>query len=188
MSRYAVMTHKVFPLIPFQSEQNTNLVSSASFLWKEEGILELNYVFRIEGGKDQLDVLIPVSNSSPQRRDELSASTCFEAFISIPKYPSYWELNISPNSDWNLYFFEGYRHGVSAIKDVQNPLINMQVAPRHFQCNVLLNLNPWWPFNQTPELSLAAILEQPNSVFTHWALCHPGVSPDFHDRRSFVAP
>lgn len=50
-----------------------------------------------------------LSKPFPQRLHELWKETCFEAFVSVRGAVKYWELNLSPKGNWNVYEFEDYR-------------------------------------------------------------------------------
>jgi len=40
------------------------------------------------------------------------AAQCFECFIGQKTAAEYWEVNLAPNGDWNVYHFDGYRTGM----------------------------------------------------------------------------
>ena len=188
MARHAVMTRQVCPLLPIEPRADANLLVSAEFVWREEGILELSYGFRCRTEAVLNDVLLPSPATNPQRCDELWKNTCLEAFLALPGKNSYWELNISPTGDWNLYSFKSYRSAFQAELGVQPPFVSSQVSPTDFRCDVLLNLRPWLPSVSCPELSLTAVLKHTDTSLSYWAIRHTGKVADFHDRRSFVQP
>ena len=76
----------------------------------DQSILALDYELVVPA--DQL--IWPAAAASPQRRDELWQSTCLELFIAQPNEPRYWEINLSPSGDWNIYRLSGYRQGLQA--------------------------------------------------------------------------
>ncbi|MEL0340336.1 MAG: hypothetical protein VXA52_09230, partial [Synechococcus sp.] len=65
------------------------------------------------------ELIWPVAAASPQRRDELWQSTCLELFIAQPNEPRYWEINLAPSGDWNVYRLDGYRQGLQAEPAIQ---------------------------------------------------------------------
>ena len=71
----------------------------ASIKRLDQGILALDY--ELVAPADQL--IWPAAAASPERRDELWQSTCLELFIAKPNEPRYWEINLSPSGDWNVY-------------------------------------------------------------------------------------
>jgi len=45
----------------------------------------------------------------PERLHGLWKDTCFEVFFSVAGSVKYWELNLSPQGNWNAYEFADYR-------------------------------------------------------------------------------
>ena len=71
--------------------------------------------YEVCGELDQ--ILFPALAESPSRKDELWKATCFEFFIAIMDQPRYWEFNISPSGDWNVYVMDAYREEAKKIID-----------------------------------------------------------------------
>lgn len=188
MARHAVMTRQVCTLVPYEPRQKPNLLVSAEFVWHEEGILELSYGLRSRGEAGLNDIQMPATAVSPQRCDELWSNTCFEAFLAHPGQEKYWELNVAPSGNWNLYSLENYRNGLKPELGVLLPTISIHGGPKDFRCDVLLNLQPWFPGISCPEFSLAAVIKHADASYSYWAIRHTGQGPDFHDRRSFIQP
>lgn len=57
-------------------------------------------------------LLLPPLQVAPSRKERLWESTCLECFFSRPDQAGYWEVNISPAGDWNVYGFSDYRQGM----------------------------------------------------------------------------
>ncbi len=192
MPRHPVMVRQVCPLLPQDPQEAPDLLLSAEFIWREEGILELSYNIRpAQRYGDLLDLALPSSEpkfdlTSGQRLDDLWKHSCFEAFLGLPGSEKYWELNLSPSGDWNLYSFETYRRGGKTSREATSPLVRVRRKRRDFRCDVILNLRPWWPVEALPELGLTMVLEDNKGRLSYWALSHPGEVADFHDRRSFL--
>ncbi|NEQ19514.1 MAG: DOMON-like domain-containing protein [Microcoleus sp. SIO2G3] len=51
-------------------------------------------------------------SDTPARKHELWKDTCFEFFVGIKNSDQYWEFNLSPAGDWNIYRFDAYRQGM----------------------------------------------------------------------------
>src|SRR4051812_19971934 len=95
-------------LAPFSNEpSNPDLKIKVEVDLKEGSELSLSY--RCEGNLDSILIAEPKPGS---RADKLWEHTCFEAFFGIQGQDSYWELNLSPSGDWNLYHFDSYRSGM----------------------------------------------------------------------------
>jgi hypothetical protein len=136
----------------------------------------------------------------PQRCDGLWQHTCVEAFVAAGDAHGYWELNLSPSGDWNVYRFAAYRSG-PVPDDACGSLSCTRMGPRaaapggdcrHDQPRALLQLElrstlPPSLQNATAlQLGLSAVLEHDDGRLSYWALHHPGPEPDFHDARGWM--
>ena len=191
MARHPVMVRQVCPLIPFSADTSPPLLASAEFVWKEHNTLELSFSLRPSQSGQPLprlhygDAGLSTNLRQGQRLDGLWTHTCFEAFFALPNHDRYWELNASPNGDWNLYRFETYR-GEGAREQTSAPLIHWQSSQWDCRCTIQLSLSPWWTPVQCPELAISMVLEDRHNTLSYWALSHHGKEPDFHDRRAFL--
>ncbi|MBL6797317.1 MAG: DOMON-like domain-containing protein [Synechococcus sp. BS307-5m-G39] len=193
MARHPVMVRQVCPLVPFSPDASPKLLASAEFVWEEHNTLELSFSLRPSQSGQPLPTLkftsaAPGSSErSGQRLDGLWEHTCFEAFFALPNQDRYWELNVSPSGDWNLYRFENYR-SKGAREQTLEPRIHWQNSQKDCRCTIVLRLDPWWTAVQLPELAIAMVLEDSDNNLSYWALSHHGDEPDFHDRRGFLTP
>lgn len=187
MARQSVMVRQVCTLVPFDRSNCPEILVSAEVIWRQNGGIELSYGLRSKC-KDSLNGLLLKPKSEITRRsDELWKHSCFEAFICWPNHQKYWELNVSPCGDWNLYSLEKYRKGMRTQSINNSPRINVHRSSMACHCNVLLELDPWCPdkFN-APKLGLAVVLEESNRALSYWAILHNKDSPDFHDKSCFL--
>ena len=114
MGRHPVMVRQVCPLVPFDLDQSPAVLATAEFVWTEDAPLELSFSLGPKLTESCIDGLLFDSNKTQhtaQRQDNLWRHTCFEVFLGRPGAKGYWELNIAPNGDWNLYQFSDYRSG-----------------------------------------------------------------------------
>jgi hypothetical protein len=191
MARHPVMVRQVCPLVPFSANTSPLLLASAEFVWEEHNTLELSFSLRpSQSGQplprlDYRDAALRSNQRDGQRLDGLWKHTCFEAFFALSNRDRYWELNASPNGDWNLYRFETYR-GEGTREQTSAPLIHWQSSRWDCRCTIALPLDPWWTAVQLPELAIAMVLEDMDNNLSYWALSHHGDEPDFHDRRAFL--
>ena len=132
------------------------------------------------------EVIWPTASISPQRRDELWLSTCLELFIAPPAGQPYWEINLSPTGDWNLYQLDDYRQGLKPDPDIEPINIRSNSAADHHQLQAMLQVPP--ALLKAPKLqaNLCAVLQHVNNTNSYWAVCHPGHEADFHARAGFV--
>ena len=146
--------------------------------------VRLRYVL----GGPMAAVRIPAQTTNPLRTERLWERTCFEAFLAPVGGDAYWELNLSPSGDWNVYRFDRHREGIRPEARVRAPRIALERA----SCGTLtlhaeLDLAPLAELASVPlDVGLAAVLEACDGTRSYWALEHAAERPDFHRRESFV--
>jgi hypothetical protein len=126
--------------------------------------------------------------SGGERRDGLWRHTCFEAFVSTPGVPGYYEFNFSPGGDWAAYHFDDYRHGMAPAELTQAPTLHVQVRAARlelFATVELAGLPDLDPARQL-RLALAAVVEDEAGTLSYWSLQHPPGKPDFHHPDAFT--
>jgi hypothetical protein len=154
---------------------------------------------RIEGKGDQRKLVLTYSaggaiekilwparlTGKPQRKDELWKHTCFEAFIKPAGQDRYWEVNLSPSGDWNIYSFNAYRQGMMQEKAIQNltPRFTQDGAVWHLSCEIWI---AEWAKASELAVGLTAVIEETSSEISYWAIAHPEPLPDFHLAESFT--
>lgn len=177
-------------LLPFQPEANLEAFDLHCDARWGDGQLSLHYSLR---GPLQ-DLILPLTPSlRPQRRDKLWQSTCFEAFLAEAGKPSYWELNLSPQGDWNVYHLSAYRSGLKAecrIQQLDSQVSWTNHSPSQGHCTLLVNVNfaDLIAADALIELSATAVLEHRRSGCSYWAWQHCGPEADFHRRDSLMPP
>jgi len=154
----------------------------ASLKRLDHSLLALDY--ELLAPADQL--LWPAAAASPERRDQLWQSTCLELFIAQPNEPSYWEINLAPNGDWNVYRLDGYRQGLQAEPAIQRISLSSDSAADRHQLQATIELPPALRQVAPLEANLCAVLQHANGSNSYWALCHPSSEADFHARAGFV--
>jgi hypothetical protein len=189
MARFSTKVSQVCQLRPFDPSNAPPLLISAEMDWQEGGRLALSYGL-VPQRLAPIDGLERWAMASPRgaRKDELWHHTCFEAFLGLPGSDAYWELNVSPYGDWNLYRFSGYRSGGEPEPAACAPTLVLQQKTQALRCRTELDCSGFWPAAVVPEIGLTMVLEQPDGELSYWALSHPGDQADFHDRRSFLIP
>ena len=193
MGRHPVMVRQVCPLIPFDDDQCPAVLAMAEFVWKEDAPFELSFSLcpqlsesSVESPIDCLKFNSGKPKNSAQRLDNLWRHTCFEAFLACPGAEKYWELNVAPNGDWNLYQFSGYRTGGMAEPLAEPPEVNFSIDRVGCRCTIQIPLKPWWQHTELPEIALTMVLEDQSGCLSYWAMTHPRDKPDFHDRKGFL--
>jgi len=132
-------------------------------------------------------VVVPARSAEPVRIDRLWESTCFEAFVAPAGRPEYWEVNLSPSGDWNVYRFDGERTGMRPEPRVAPP--SVETAPDtggRFTLTAALDLAPVTELATVAlDVAITAVLEAAPGARSYWALLHARRQPDFHARESF---
>ena len=146
--------------------------------------LQLRFALR----GDLAQLAIPAAPSRPERRDELWQTTCLELFLALPGQEAYWELNLSPSGDWNVYRLEGYRLNLAPEAAIARLPFEVRLQPGALDLELTLPLAllPGAAAAAQLEAALTAVVESAAGKLSYWALVHPGSRPDFHRRDGFV--
>jgi hypothetical protein len=175
------MNEQLFSLQPFPFENLPPDVQITGTISRNHHQLAISY--KLLGKLTEIAIASP--SDTPSRKHELWQNTCFELFIGIKNSERYWEFNLSPSGDWNVYRFEGYRQGMQEEIAFNNLLFCVDKSDI---CTLTLDvdLDKIISTNQGIEVAITTVLKQKNSLVTYWALAHKGTKPDFHLRDSFV--
>jgi len=176
------MTKYSFSLIPFPAP-NLPQISITGEISLKDNIVHLHYSL---SGKIE-NILLPPTIANPTRKDELWKATCFEFFLAIKNQPQYWEFNLSPSGDWNVYYMDAYRRvGFREETAIQRLPFEVWNEEGEFHLNARVDLHPILPPDQFLEFGITAILQTIDTNETYWALAHPAPAADFHLRESFI--
>ncbi len=176
------MKQQSFQLVPFEAAMAASGLRLGGRIAREGAALAIRY--ELSGPLETLR--IPAGEPSPQRRDELWKHTCLECFLAVPGNARYWEVNLSPSGDWNLYGLSGYRSGLTPESAIETLPITVARGERRLELEVRLDLAGITSPPEPLEAALCAVLEQRDGSLSHWALAHGGSGPDFHRRESFL--
>ena len=124
---------------------------------------------------DTAAILLPRPRPS-ERADGLWQHTCFEAFLANP--PGYLEFNFSPSSQWAAWRFDSHRSGMREAR-IMPPKVETLIGFDRFELRAELAMPVLGP------MGLAAVIEEKDGNFSHWALAHPAGAPDFHHPDGF---
>jgi len=175
------MSARSFALAPFFPDLQPAL-QITGHLARQGRALDLHYA--LQGPLSQ--VAIPAPAAAPARRHGLWQETCFEFFLGVKDNPAYWEFNLSPAGDWNVYRFSGYRQGLIEEPAWTHLPFGVQVRADSLRLDLEVDLAPLQPAGRPLELGLAAVIQLDDGALTYWALSHPGPRPDFHRRDGFL--
>lgn len=191
-----------FSLHPFAGKEETQAWSLTGGVSATANVLNLTY--RLAGWGYRLAE--PVGG--PQRRDRLWETTCFEFFLGWVGSAAYWEFNLSPSGDWNVYRFQDYRAGMeSEERFLAIPVAVRVMEGQGLELSLSLDLSPILERSGDSsegcsgdssgdgsgdssdallQLGITSVIEAEDGTLSYWALIHPGPEADFHRRDSFV--
>ena len=175
------MKKNVFSLQPFQPTKTDLQITGE--ISRENNILTFRFV--LKGDLEKIE--IPKIADIPIRKNELWQTTCFELFVGIENSTRYWEFNISPSGDWNVYRFDNYRQGMQEESKIKSLPCYIYSESR----NLLLGTDRFDLRNLTSEdenfhISITTVIKEKDGDISYWALKHCGKEADFHLRDSFV--
>jgi hypothetical protein len=130
-------------------------------------------------------VLLPPATAAPRRCYDLWTTTCFEFFLAEPGAEPYWEVNLAPSGDWNLFRLCGYRQGLTPEPAIDALPFVVGRAGGGFDLMVNLDLGALPLAGRPLELAVTAVVELRDGVILYWALHHSGEQADFHWREGF---
>jgi len=132
------------------------------------------------------NILIPEIEKRPSRRSRLWEETCFELFVGAKGEDIYWEFNLSPSGDWNVFGFTGYRQGMHEEPAYTALPLVISAGADAFTLSVGVDLSRIIPDGREAEIGISAVLKDKRGLCSYWAPGHPPTRPDFHDRRGFL--
>lgn len=132
------------------------------------------------------EVVIATPANNPTRKHKLWEETCFEFFLGVKNSSRYWEFNLSPAGDWNVYRFDGYRQAMQ--EEVAFTTLPFRVEQREKSLAIALDvdLNQIVPPESPLDVAITAVLKHRDGEVTYWALTHQASEADFHLRHSFI--
>jgi hypothetical protein len=168
-----------FSLQPFP-DADLPEIAIAGKLARHANQLHLRY--EVSGDVPRIDFALP--SECPERRSQLWEETCFEFFLGLPNSSRYWEFNLSPSGDWNVFRLEDYRSGMH--EETAIALLPFSVEQGEiFTLNLHLDLSTIIQPEQVVDLAIATVVKTLDGKISYWALKHCGEQADFHLRNSF---
>ncbi|MBA4264603.1 MAG: hypothetical protein C0453_05935 [Comamonadaceae bacterium] len=148
---------------------------------------------RYELQGDLAALLIP-EPAKPGAADGLWQHTCFEAFVAQRGAAAYQEFNFSPSGQWAHYLFSAERVRDTAAESADASLISQMPSVAWHRLSEAFVLEACIPASAfhlkrsgpSLDLGLTAVIETRDHRLTYWALRHPCVKPDFHNRQGFA--
>lgn len=176
------MRGRPFSLVPFPDTNIPDIAIDGEIL-RQKNVLTLHYTLT----KNIEDIFLPPPSLNRTRKDDLWKTTCFELFLAIKDLPEYWEINLSPSGDWNIYHMDTYRRiGFREETLIQRLQFETHKSMSSFLLNAAVDLNSIIRVEQILEVGVTAVIQTKIGSETYWALTHPSPKADFHQRESFV--
>ena len=173
---------RVFKLKPFNLSDSNSKINITGKIIRDKN--KLNLLYLLQG--DLSTVIIPSPADIPTRKHELWQTTCFEFFLGIGHAPKYWEFNLSPTGDWNIYRFTNYRQGMEEETAFTSLPFNVVQQLKSLNINLEINLDFIIEQNTALEIGISTVIESSEGTISYWALTHPETKADFHNRDSFI--
>lgn len=128
--------------------------------------------FRLEGHIPAINL---PQRTTPERRDNLWKTTCFEIFWQPLGDTWYREFNLSPSGQWAAYDFDSFREG---MRDA--PVDAIAIACSHDESGLVLEASIAAALPDPAQVALNAIVEHPDGSLQFWALAFAPGKPEFH--------
>lgn len=181
------MTPQAFALRPFPGTNSPNDIQITGSIARQANILTLRYC--LLGDLSKIALAAPAE--FPTRKHELWQETCFEFFLGAKESDRYWEFNLSPAEDWNVYRFDGYRQGMQEETAWTELPFRVEVQPDTLWLTLDLNLlnlelEAIAPVNPLFDVAITTVVKPKIGEVTYWALAHTGSEANFHRRDSFL--
>jgi hypothetical protein len=176
------MTEQAFGLVPFPAPKLPVIAITGKVSFQND-ILSLDYVL----SGDITHILFPPVSHASSRKDELWKATCFEFFLAREAQPGYWEFNLSPSGDWNVYRMDAYRRiGFQQETKVARLPFEIKRESGAYSLHVSVDLAPIIGSEPELQLGVTVVIQTNDGNETYWALTHPAPNADFHLRESFT--
>ena len=175
---------KEYKLIPFLDDELEQAIDlKVGIDWSFDAS-KLMIQFGVTGSLDRLK--IPPASDVPQRTTGLWETTCFECFLGSLGQENYWEMNLSPSGDWNVFRLDGYRENLREEPMIKTLPFGVERRGDRMIVDVTLDIQKLGLCRDTIELLATSVMEEVTGDISYWAVAYTGTTADFHLRKSFV--
>ena len=171
-----------FQLKPFPQIDRLPQIKIIGRIHRHKNIYSIDY--QLQG--DLTTIEIPALAKIPTRKFALWESTCFEFFIGIPGNSNYWEFNLSPTGDWNIFHLDDYRQGLRNELAFESLPVKIDRQLNSLSLSLSFDLTNIIPASTPIQVSVTTVIKLIQGDISYWALSHTGTEPDFHQRDSFI--
>jgi len=176
------MRRRRFLLKPFPGEGNPAALTIGGSIGRRADTLSV--LCEVRGNLSK--VRIPAAADAPRRRDRLWEKTCLELFLWTKGSGEYWEFNLSPSGNWNVYRFASYREGMAEEPAVASLMFKVRRDPEALLLAAEIGVGGIVPAEKALAATVAAVIGTSDGGKSHWAPVHPASRPDFHRRDGFA--
>ena len=177
------MTSQTVSLQPFPGTSDAPEIAFESII-KRTSDNQLSIIYDLKGEVDQIQ--FAEDTETPSRQWDLWETTCFELFVGTIGEKNYWELNLAPNGNWNVFNLDDYRQGICETKSIEQLKIVTGGKANQFTLATEVSLDSLIAPETPIEVSITAIIQATSGAISYWANKHSAAEPDFHQRDSFM--
>jgi hypothetical protein len=177
------MSDQSFDLRPFPATIVPTDVSVTATLARNANLLAFRFVLTDKSSQ----VLLPAIAETPARKNNLWEETCFEFFVAAKAETPYWEFNLAPSGNWNVYQFDSYRQGMREELGFSALPFTVNRQTNSVSLDVEIDLAKSVSGDRLIQVGITTAVKLASGEVSYWALAHCGKQPDFHLRESFVA-
>ena len=170
-----------FSLIPFGDLPSPE-IEIVGFIFRDRDRLNIQY--QLQG--ELSDIIIFQPTLTPTRQYDLWEHTCFELFLRLENTTKYWEFNLSPAGDWNVFYLTDYRQNMSEEMAIAALPFEVSQTTKSLQLILNFDLNSIIKSEQNIDVAITTVVENKERELSYWALAHRAIAPDFHHPDSFI--
>jgi hypothetical protein len=170
-----------FTLQPFPEDRRLPAIEIDGKIDRSDGRLSIEY--QLIGDLTQVEIAPP---ASPCRKFALWEATCFEFFLGVPGDRNYWEFNLSPAGDWNIFHLDDYRQGLRDELAFTSLPFTVERQANFLLLALEFDLSKIVSVERSIEVSVTTVIKSIGGEMSYWALTHGGLEADFHRRDSFA--
>ena len=146
---------------------------------------QISFWFSVRGLDFESVIIEPLKPENKRsRQDGLWERTCFELFWNA-KGNEYFEMNLSPAGDWQIYAFKNYREGrVEAPLQVSDVVVRKDI--KSFEISGVISGGSTDNGKIITKIHPTAVLKTASGP-NYFAPNHPPDKPDFHDQKFWTS-
>ena len=170
-----------FNLIKF-TKNKLSKIEITGLLLRTDNELHIKYL--LQG--DLSTIIIPQENKIHSRQYDLWEHTCFEFFLRLKDTTEYWEFNLSPSGNWNVFHFLDYRLNIAEEQAFSSLPFTTFQNQDSLELEVNIDLDTINIAKKDLDIAITTVVENKDRQLSYWALAHPATEADFHHQDSFI--